>query len=97
MQAIYFASLEDLLSCVEVLAADPEVRIQRIVNQMDPAYDGSRTLGYRAVVVNLRLDTPFARRLAVDTHICELRLELTAFAELMVRCVDRRDCSCDKC
>mmetsp|Transcript_30832 Transcript_30832/g.82603 ORF Transcript_30832/g.82603 Transcript_30832/m.82603 type:complete len:85 (+) Transcript_30832:6056-6310(+) len=50
---------------------------------MDPAYDGSRTLGYRAVVVNLRLDTPFARRLAVDTHICELRLELTAFAELM--------------
>ncbi len=41
--------------------------------------------GFRFVKINLRIESGMARRLGVDTHVCELILLLTACAKLQVR------------
>ena len=84
-QSIYFESVEDLLQCLEAIAADPEVRIVRLNNRLDPDYDSAQTAGYRDVSINLLLSSPEARRLCLDWHVCELQLVLIDFARIKVR------------
>jgi hypothetical protein len=53
LQGMYFESLSGIVSALRAIAGDPDVRLARIVNRLDPSYDASATAGYRDVLVNL--------------------------------------------
>ena len=76
--------MEDILACLQTLAADAEVQIVRINNKLDEGYDSRVTAGYRDVSLNLRLCTPATRRLGLDGFVCELQLLLIDFARVKV-------------
>jgi hypothetical protein len=63
---------------------DNDAHIVRIKNKLDPAFDASPYGGYRDVAVNLRLTTPAAVRLGLESHVCELQLLLRPYAEFKV-------------
>ena len=48
------------------------------------SFASAATAGYRDVLLNLQLETKEARRLHVDTHVCELQLVLLGFARIKV-------------
>jgi len=73
-QALYFSSMEDLLDCLELLSADPDVRLCRAFNRLRLDFDSAESAGYRDLLLNLRLDTPETRRMGVDGHVCEVQL-----------------------
>jgi hypothetical protein len=81
-QAIVFEGFRDLSACLGLIAADPDVQILRIKNRLDPDYDASASGGYRDVNINLRLRTGAARRVGVDSHVCEVQLLLLDMALL---------------
>ena len=64
---------------------DQSVRVVRVKNRTDPAYDSRASVGYRDVAVNLRIVTPETAKLGVDGHVCELQLIPRAIAELKVQ------------
>ena len=68
------------------LSPDLEVQVEviRIKNRLDPAHNAARSAGYRDVALNLRVMCAAARRLGVDTHVCEVQLLLRKFADLKV-------------
>jgi hypothetical protein len=45
----------DLATCLRAITNDPSVRICRIKNRLDPAYDPGGTAGYRDVGLNFRV------------------------------------------
>ena len=61
-----------------------QVEVIRIKNRLDPAHNAARSAGYRDVALNLRVMCAAARRLGVDTHVCEVQLLLRIFADLKV-------------
>eukprot|EP00961_Rhodomonas_salina_P278405 3761757-Rhodomonas_salina.2 len=81
-QSIVFASVQDLMSALEDISADEEVRIVRVKNRMDPSYDSWSSAGYRDVSINLRISTAETRRLGVENHVMEIQLVLHEFASL---------------
>jgi hypothetical protein len=44
-QSIVFECVPDLLRCLRAVRHDPEVRIMRIKNRLDPDYDGRLSAG----------------------------------------------------
>ena len=85
VQSIYFEELDELLACLEAMAADPEARLMRVVNKLSPSYDSTSTAGYRSVLLNLCLGMTAARRLCIETHVCEVQLVLVDFARIKVQ------------
>jgi hypothetical protein len=81
-QMIAFDCLPDLSACLGLIASDPHVRILRIKNRLDPAYNASGTGGYRDVNVNLQIGTPAAALVGADSHVCEVQLLLREMALL---------------
>jgi hypothetical protein len=77
-QSIIFESVDDLTLCLEALLADDELVVERIVNRLDPAVSAYKTLGFRSLIVNLRIDVDMTRKLGIETHVCELQLTLKA-------------------
>lgn len=75
-QTIVFESVDDLTRCLEALLADDEMVVERINNRLDPAASAYQTLGFRSLVVNLRIDVDMTRKLGIETHVCELQLTL---------------------
>ncbi len=71
---IIFERPEDLLTCVELVLADPDLRIERIKNRFDSSYNAVVSGGYRDVCVNLRISTFETQSLGLHTHVCELQL-----------------------
>lgn len=75
-QWIVFESVSDLTACLREILSDPNVVVERVKNGLDPANDSSSTLGFRCVVINMRFDVDFTRKLGLETHVCELQLLL---------------------
>ena len=84
-QSIVFDDPAGVLACLRAVAADPEVRLVRVGNRMDPDYDGRASAGYRDLALNLRVATEATARLGVGMHVCEVQLLLRRIAELKVR------------
>ena len=81
-QSIVFKSVQDLMSCFSIIAADHEVEVIRIRNRYDINYDSNMSGGYRDVNINLRIKSPLAAQLSVEAHVCEVQLLLQSVAEL---------------
>lgn len=86
---IVFRNINDLTKCFLAVAADSEIRIERVKNRLTPSYDPAQTAGYRDVCINLRLLDPSVVVMGADTHVCELQLALKVF-------IDRRSTEADK-
>jgi hypothetical protein len=84
-QTVVFRDLDRLVDCLRAIRDDPEARVLRVKNRLDPAYDSGASAGYRDVALNLQLANAQTGALGVDTHVCELQLLLVPFAELKVR------------
>jgi len=69
-QRIVFDSLADICKCLEIITNDPDLEIVRFKNRFDPRKDALRTVGYRDVVVILRVVTLLTTRLGVAGHRC---------------------------
>ena len=81
-QSIVFVTVQDLLSCLNAIAVDPDVVLLRVKNRLDPDYDAAMSAGYRDVNIVLRLRTALTAWLGVDGHVCEVQLVPQAVAEL---------------
>ncbi len=83
-QSIVFNCVGGIVACLALIAQDTDVKILRIKNKMDPAYNSAQSAGYRDVALNIRIVTPEAQALGVNAHVCELQLLLRQYAELKV-------------
>jgi len=81
-QSIVFDSVGNMITCVRAIAADPEIQVVRTKNRLDPAFDSSRTAGYRDVSINVRILNKDTVRLCLAAHVCEVLLLMKPFAEL---------------
>jgi len=82
-QSIIFDTIEEVTQCLQNIENDPEVVVVRVKNRYTRDYDGKETAGYRDVSLNLRIDNEVTRGLGVETHVCELKLLLTSYANLV--------------
>ena len=69
-QRIVFDTLADICNCLEIIANDPDLQIQRLKNRFDPRMDALRIAGYRDVVVVLRVVTHLTTCMGVAGHRC---------------------------
>jgi hypothetical protein len=83
-QSIVFDDLAGVAACLRAIATDPEARLVRVGNKLDPGFDSRASAGYRDLSLNLRVVTAATERLGVDTHVCEVQLILREIAELKV-------------
>ena len=81
-QAIVFDELRDISTCLAFISVDPDVKILRIKNRLDPSYNAALSGGYRDININLRFVSAAAMRLGIGTHVCEVQLVLRGVAEL---------------
>jgi hypothetical protein len=91
-QSLIVDDIAGLRRLIAALTRDPEIRVLRVKNRFaGPGSAGAG--GYRDVLVNLRLETPEARRLGANGHICELQVRTTCLfdrtrsKEPMLACV----------
>jgi hypothetical protein len=50
-QCIIFEHFADLLLCLEAIAYDPDIVLERVINRLEPMYDSSKSAGYRDIKV----------------------------------------------
>ncbi len=84
-QRIVFDSIRDMITCMQTIESDSDIRIVRIKNRMDPSYDAQISAGFRYVHINLCISTEQTRRWCIDKHICELQLVYRDFFLLQVQ------------
>jgi hypothetical protein len=84
-QSIIFESIGGIIACLALISQDQDVKILRIKNRLDPAYNSAQSAGYRDVAMNIRIATPEAQALEANAHVCELQLVLRQYAEIKVR------------
>ena len=73
-QRIIFESLGDICKCLDLIAANPDLRIVSIKNGFDSSSDARRSAGYRQVVVLLQVVTEQTKIMGVSNFVCELLL-----------------------
>ena len=73
-EVLVFHDLHDLNAVLHGIQEDAEVKIMRVKNRLDPAYDSALSSGYRDVIINIRLQTREAISLNLHHHIVELQL-----------------------
>jgi hypothetical protein len=83
-QSIVFRNGKDLASCLYKIIGDPDVKVVRVKNRLDPQYNSAASAGYRDTGLNLVVRTEETCRLGVDRHVCEVQLLLLPFAEIKV-------------
>jgi len=81
-QSIYFDRVQDVQTCLQLMATQDQVKIVRIKNRLDTAYRSTASGGYRDLCINLRIVTEETEAVGVDHHIVEVQLLLKAFADL---------------
>lgn len=81
-QSIIFEKPSELAACLRVIANDPDVSIARITNRFDREYNARKSLGYRDLNLNLRIDTPETRALGAELHLCEVQMLPRKFSDL---------------
>ena len=69
--------LFDFLACTQVK------------NRLDPAYDSTKSAGYRDVSVTMRIVNTDTIMSNVETHVCEVQLILAPFFNLKVSISNR--------
>jgi len=85
-QTIYFADIEHLSTCLGAIWHDEEIVVERIKNRMDPEDSVTRMYGsYRDVMLNIRIVNDKTKDLHIHTHVCEVRLALHCFAEVLIK------------
>ena len=85
-ETISFESIAQLRACLANLAEDPCVRIIRIKSQLRREFNARVSSGgYRTIIVNLCLVTPFATAMGVQEHAAELQMTLLPFMRLRTR------------
>ena len=83
---IGYLQIGDLLECLKVIDADPDVHVVRIKNRLCPSYQAAQSAGYRDVALNVRIINAETKALGVETHVAEVQLLLKSFAEIKVYC-----------
>ena len=83
-QSIYFRSVADLRSCLNVIRNDSSVVLARLKNRLDPDLSSETTSGFRNLAINLRIVTEQTKALGVETHVCEVQLLLINMAAIKV-------------
>jgi hypothetical protein len=73
-EVLVFHDLHDLHAVLHGIQEDAEVKIMRVKNRLDPAYDSALSCGYRDVKINIRLETRETVSLNLHHHIVELQL-----------------------
>jgi len=81
-QSIVFENVKDLIACVHLIQADPEVTIVRVKNRLDPSYNSYASAGYRDLALNMRICNEHSSHIAVDAHVCEVQLLLKEVARI---------------
>ena len=81
-----------------MLPALVQIVVERIKNRMDTENSNVHNIfgGYRDVSLNIRIVNDVTMEMGLDLHVCELRLVLQCFAEVVrvsfcFQPVDRRD------
>jgi hypothetical protein len=81
-QRFVFADVRGVADCLALIAsARPCVRVLRVKDSMRAGHNPRLTAGFRAVVLNMRIDTDETRALGVERHVCEVLLTTTAWAD----------------
>ena len=80
-EILVFDTLLDLIAMLQTLRDDPDVKIMRIKNRLDPNYDSAESAGYRDVLVNICIDNAETSSLNVHYHVAELQLILRSVYE----------------
>jgi hypothetical protein len=83
-QTVIFRTVEGIIACLASIAKDPDIKILRIKNRLNPEFDARKSAGYRDVALNLQIVTEQTKALGIDAHVCELQLMLQSVAELKV-------------
>jgi len=84
-QTIYFQDIEHISTCLGAIWQDEEIVVERIKNRMDPEDSVTQMYGaYRDVMLNIRIVNDKTKDLCINTHICEVRLALQCFAEVLI-------------
>uniref|UniRef100_A0A6T8PCN9 Uncharacterized protein n=1 Tax=Hemiselmis andersenii TaxID=464988 RepID=A0A6T8PCN9_HEMAN len=79
---IVFSTIKALNECLQAIADDDDVVVERVKNRYHPDYDSEATAGYRDVCINLRLVSSQAKALGAELFVCEVQLQLLDFARL---------------
>jgi hypothetical protein len=85
--SIYFDTIEGVALCLSHIHSDNDVAIERIKNRFDPTFDAKQSAGYRNLALNLRILTKETLALGVESHICEVQLQLVQIAAIKVSTV----------
>jgi hypothetical protein len=83
-QSIVFQTVDNITVCLESIARDPDIRVLRVKNRLDPGFDARLSAGYRDLALNLQIVSAQTKALGIDSHVCELQLMLQSVAELKV-------------
>jgi len=51
-------------------------------NRLSTSYDAKASAGYRDVLVNFRIVNEELCRIGVETHVCEVQLQILEFAKV---------------
>ncbi len=81
---IIFNDTMDIVVCLRMINADPDIRVVRVKNRLDTDYKASISRGYRDVMINLQISNELTKALGVDLHVCEVQLIPQQFAQLKV-------------
>jgi hypothetical protein len=83
-QTIIFEDMSSLAECLRVIRLDQEVRVVRIKNRLDPAYNARLSAGYRDLAINMTLASDEVMAMGLEAHVCEVQLILLPMYQLKV-------------
>lgn len=69
-----FERVDDISEMLDRMRQDPQIKIVRIKNRLEPSYDSSLSAGYRDVMLNIKLDNSESRGLGIQNHVAEIQL-----------------------
>jgi len=81
-ETIVFDKVEDLVSCVQRILLDADVRLARFRNRLDDACDAKGSAGFRNVGILVTVCAGEAEALGLEHHICEVQLVMLSFARM---------------
>ena len=70
------------MSFLYYISEDDGVQILRLKNRFSTDWPSERSLGYRDVMLNIRIETQTTKDLGIHVHVVEVQLALDAFQSL---------------
>jgi hypothetical protein len=80
---IVFDDVRAAALCLRLIMRTLSVSVLRVKNTLTASHDAAASGGFRAVVLNVCLDTAETRRLGLENHVCEVQLVLREFAAVL--------------